>query len=442
MLCAKVTKNSISEAVPLVDLQVKVDGQLHSITPQSQLLLNNTLYPVQRPLDSHLNQNYFSYKNTLCLYTASSFKISSVYTAQTGTWSFIGGNYYSCDDIVYSVSGSTVQAVTDLPAGAVYIANDNFQSGDTVYYIVNSTVYTVTGLPGGSVYTGMSRTGGEYFQHNDTLYYVMGNLVNAVTGLPDGAVKVSDFYYQSGSSLYYLDGSNAVQVATDESGTWYKAADSTGRYFGCGLNLYRVQTDNTATLMGSGNSGTWYEVRQYLLACGQDLYYTGYGTTKDSLVKIENLPSDWQYLGDYFFSSGTAVYRAGLASNGVGYAWNVTGLPDNWTYLDDAYFYKQNSLYVVRALETSYAAFQVTGLPAGWQYITSRRFNCGTSLYGITGNSSTGFSAYFLGTAKESSWSFITRNLYSCGTDIYDLNASAYGTSDQDIKRLPVYYFG
>ena len=407
MICVKITKNNVSKVVPLVDQQAKVNGTAHVFTEQSKMLIGNTLYPVERPIDRYLYYIYYAYQNKLYRYNTGSFEMELIATGASGTWSYIGGNLYSCGSVTYYVSGSTATVVSGFPT------------------------------PSSSV----THCSGSYFYFGNTIYYVSGSTATVVSGLPSGVSHLAVPYFRSGNSLYYVSGSTATVIATDTSGSWYAAGGYTGDYFGCGLNLYKVSSGSTVTLLGSGNSGTWYEVRQFLFACGPDLYYTGYGAAANSLVPIENLPSGWEYLGDYFFAVGTSVYRVGLSSNGTGYAWSVSGLPSGWMYLKDNYFYKGSDLYYVTSTGTSYKAYKVTGLSSGWEYITDKRFHCGTSLYGISGNTSSGYSATLLTVTKADTWEHIYGNIYACGTELYDLNASQYGTSDADIARLPFYFY-
>ena len=405
MICVKITKNNVSKVVPLIDHQVKVNGEAHVFIESCKMLIGNTLYPVERPIDKYLNNLYYAYQNKLYYYNTSSFEMVLVAIGASGTWSYIGDMVYLC--------------------------------GSVAYYVVGTSATVVTGFPTPS--SSVTHCSGSYFYFGNILYYLSGSTATVVSGLPDSVPHLTGSYFRSGNSLYYVSGTTATVIATDTSGSWYNVSGS-GIYFGCGLNLYKV-SDSTVTLLGSGNSGTWSIVRQFLLACGPDLYYTGYGAAANSLVPIENLPSGWGYLGDYFFAVGTSVYRVGLSSNGTGYAWSVSGLPSGWMYLKDNYFYKGSDLYYVTSTGTFYKAYKVTGLPSGWEYITDKRFHCGTSLYGISGDTSSGYNATLLTVTKADTWEHIYGNIYACGTELYDLNASQYGTSDADIARLPFYFY-
>lgn len=470
MICVKITKNNVSKVVPLIDHQVKVNGEAHVFIESCKMLIGNTLYPVERPIDKYLNNLYYAYQNKLYYYNTSSFEMVLVAIGASGTWSYIGDMVYLCGSVAYYVVGTSATVVTGLPSGASHVTKNYFrsgnslycvsrteatvvsgliysdsvthygsyfQNGNTIYYVVGSSATVVTGFPTPS--SSVTHCSGSYFYFGNILYYLSGSTATVVSGLPDSVPHLTGSYFRSGNSLYYVSGTTATVIATDTSGSWYNVSGS-GIYFGCGLNLYKV-SDSTVTLLGSGNSGTWSIVRQFLLACGPDLYYTGYGAAANSLVPIENLPSGWGYLGDYFFAVGTSVYRVGLSSNGTGYAWSVSGLPSGWMYLKDNYFYKGSDLYYVTSTGTFYKAYKVTGLPSGWEYITDKRFHCGTSLYGISGDTSSGYNATLLTVTKADTWEHIYGNIYACGTELYDLNASQYGTSDADIARLPFYFY-
>lgn len=475
MICVKITKNNVSKVVPLVDQQAKVNGTAHVFTEQSKMLIGNTLYPVERPIDKHLNGLYYAYQNKLYRYNTGSFEMELIVTEASGTWSYAGENLYRCNDNIYYVYGTTATLVSGASGIPIYITNYYYKINAILYYISGATATLVSGLPSpwfhieGPYYmhqgisellyyvSGATATlvsglpsqwyykYGDYFQGDFNLYYIPRAGSNAgtaqqVTAMPGGWKHIYNNFFAVGATLYYVSETTVTELVTDTSGSWYGIPRYTGNYLGCGPNLYKVSS-GTVTLLGSGSSGTWYGVRQFLLACGPDLYYTGYGAAANSLVPIENLPSGWEYLGDYFFAVGTSVYRVGLSSNGTGYAWSVSGLPSGWMYLKDNYFYKGSDLYYVTSTGTSYKAYKVTGLSSGWEYITDKRFHCGTSLYGISGNTSSGYSATLLTVTKADTWEHIYGNIYACGTELYDLNASQYGTSDADIARLPFYFY-
>ena len=379
MICVKITKNNVSKVVPLVDQQVKVNGAAHVFTEPCKMLIGNTLYPLERPIDKHVFGLYYAYQNKLYYYR----------------------------DTVYDVACQKMELIA-------------------------------TGASG--TWSGSSAGNGHLLCGSDW-YYVSGATATLISGLPSGAGRVVNNYFGVGGNLYYATGASATMIATDTSGSWYNVGIYTGNYFGCGLNLYKVSGGSTVTLLGSGNSGTWSEVRQFLLACGPDLYYTGYGAAANSLVPIENLPSGWEYLGDYFFAVGTSVYRVGLSSNGTGYAWSVSGLPSGWMYLKDNYFYKGSDLYYVTSTGTSYKAYKVTGLSSGWKYIMEIRFHCGTSLYGIKGDTSSGFRADLLAVTKGNAWRHCYGNIYGCGTELYKLRVGNGTMNGDDAARLPFYFY-
>ena len=479
MICVKITKNNVSKVVPLVDQQVKVNGAAHVFTEPCKMLIGNTLYPLERPIDKHVFGLYYAYQNKLYYYRDTVYdvacqKMELIATGASGTWSgsSAGNGHLLCGSDWYYVSGATATLISGLPSGARRVVNNYFGVGGNYYHVSGATATLISGLPSSTNWetdgyvqdafthkyyhivgatatlisglpSGAIRMYGDYFfsESDENFYYVSGATATLISGLPSGAGRVVNNYFGVGGNLYYATGASATMIATDTSGSWYNVGIYTGNYFGCGLNLYKVSGGSTVTLLGSGNSGTWSEVRQFLLACGPDLYYTGYGAAANSLVPIENLPSGWEYLGDYFFAVGTSVYRVGLSSNGTGYAWSVSGLPSGWMYLKDNYFYKGSDLYYVTSTGTSYKAYKVTGLSSGWKYIMEIRFHCGTSLYGIKGDTSSGFRADLLAVTKGNAWRHCYGNIYGCGTELYDLNASQYGTSDADIARLPFYFY-
>ena len=484
MLLVKTTSNNVSKAVPLVDRKVKVSGSAHVLTEPCTLLIGNALYQVERPIDKHLNLLYFSYQNKLYYYRDTTLgvacqKMELLATGTPGTsWSHYNSSYYLCGADLYCVSNTSARKITGMPSSYQYLYGGFFTSGSDLYFestfilkgsseswsyvagcfvkngtdlyvLYNNTAVKVTGLPDGWTFIYNNGNFNNLFQSGSNLYYIPAfgagiGVAEQVSGLSSGWTHVYANIFAVGLTLYDVDGTTVTEIATETSGSWYSVSGKTGAYVACGLKLYELSSVSgcwTASLLGSGNSGTWNEVEQNLLACGgSDLYYTGYGSAAHSLVPIEHMPSEWQYLGDSFFASGTSVYKAGLSATGSGYAWVVSGLPSDWQYLTSNYFYKGSDLYYVAATETAYKAYKVTGLPSGWEYIKDIRFHCGNLLYGIRKDSTSGYKAVLLATANGDTWQKVSSDIYACGTKLYRLRVGP-GTIDDDAAVLPFYYY-
>ena len=189
MICVKITKNNVSKVVPLIDHQVKVNGEAHVFIESCKMLIGNTLYPVERPIDKYLNNLYYAYQNKLYYYNTSSFEMVLVAIGASGTWSYIGDMVYLCGSVAYYVVGTSATVVTELPSGASHVTKNYFRSGNWLY-CVSRTEATV------------------------------------VSGLPDSVPHLTGSYFRSGNSLYYVSGTTATVIATDTSGSWYNVSGS------------------------------------------------------------------------------------------------------------------------------------------------------------------------------------------------------------------------